>query len=84
MDVLLLKLRSSNIECHIGSRFCGSLGYADDIYILAPSRKATQSVFDIYQQFACEYGVKFNADKTQLLLFNCLSVQFQFQMIYLL
>ena len=71
MDVLLLKLRNSNIGCHIGSRFCGSLGYADDVCIVAPSRKATQSMLDICQQCACEYDVKFNAGKTQLVLFKC-------------
>ena len=71
MDVLLSKLENSKLGCHIGSLFCGSLGYADDVCILAPSHNATQSMLDICQKFALEYDVKFNASKTQLLLFNC-------------
>ena len=58
--------------CHIGSRLCGSFGYADDICIfIAPSRKATPSMLDICQNVASEYYVKCNVSKTQLLLNNC-------------
>ena len=71
IDVLLLQLEISKFGCYIGSRFCGSFGYADDICILAPSRKATQSMLDICQKVASEYDIKFNVSKTQLLLINC-------------
>ena len=71
IDVLLLQLERSKFGCYIGSRFCGSFGYADDICILAPSRKATQSMLDICQKVASEYDIKFNVSKTQLLLINC-------------
>ena len=33
--VLLLQLERSKFGCYIGSRFCGSFGYADDMCIIA-------------------------------------------------
>ena len=71
MDVLLLELKKSKFGCHIGSTFCGSFGYADDVCILAPSHNAIQSMLNVCQNFAAEYDVKCNASKSQLLLFNC-------------
>jgi len=70
MDSLLLKLEKSRFGCHIGSRFCGRSGYADDVCILAPSHNAMQSMLNVCQIFAAEYDVKCNASKSQLLLFN--------------
>ena len=71
MDELLLELKKSSLGCHIGTRFCGSLGYADDVCVMAPSRYAIQRLLDICDSFALKYDVKFNSSKSQLLLFNC-------------
>ena len=40
IDELLVKLRKSGVGCHIGGRFFGAAGYADDIILLAPCRSA--------------------------------------------
>ena len=37
IDKLLVILRTSGIECHIGSAYIGALSYADDITLLCPS-----------------------------------------------
>ena len=35
-DGLLKRLEETGVGCHMGSRFAGSLAYADDITLLAP------------------------------------------------
>merc|ERR1712055_1274891 len=37
MDDLLEKLKNNGIGCHIGHKYVGALGYADDIILLFPS-----------------------------------------------
>jgi len=64
MDVLLLELEKSKFCSHIGSRFCGSFGYADDVCIPTPSHNAIQSMLNVCQIFAAEYDVNFNASKS--------------------
>ena len=36
-DNLLLKLRESDVGCHLGGNFCGAFAYADDLVLLCPS-----------------------------------------------
>ena len=50
--------------------FCGALGYADDISILAPSRNAMKLMFSVCANFGADYDVKFNSSKSQLLVCN--------------
>ena len=68
MDVLLLELE--RFCCHIGSRFCDSFGYADDVCILTPSHNVIQSMLNVCQKLTAEYDVKCNASKSRLLLFK--------------
>lgn len=70
MDELLQRLSRANIGCHIGNKFCGALGYADDVSLLAPSRNAINEMLAICEEFGKDYNVKFNAEKSQLILYN--------------
>ena len=70
MDVLLLKLSKSGVGCHIGNSFVGSLCYADDVTLIAPSRNAMNILLDICQEYAQEYSVKFNSTKSKLVTYN--------------
>ena len=70
MDELLLQLKRSKIGCYIGNMFCGALGYADDISILAPSRNAMKLMLSVCENFGADYDVKFNSSKSQLLVYN--------------
>ena len=36
MDDLIVKIRKSDVGCHVGGVFCGVVGYADVICLLAP------------------------------------------------
>ena len=40
MDDLIKELRRAGVGCHLGGVFCGVVGYADDLLLLAPSRSA--------------------------------------------
>ena len=43
IDVLLCRLKRSGYGCYIGNMFCGALGYADDVIIMAPTVTATNT-----------------------------------------
>ena len=38
MDDLILRLRKAAVGCDMGGVFCGVVGYADDLLLMAPSR----------------------------------------------
>jgi len=70
IDELLIKLRSAQFGCHIGNVFCGALGYADDVILLAPTLFSLRSMLKTCEVFSKEYDVLFNPDKTKLLFFG--------------
>ena len=70
IDVLLCRLRNSGYGCHIGNMFCGALGYADDVILLAPTVTAMNHLLDICTEYGLEYDVLFNPDKTKLIYFD--------------
>ncbi len=70
MDELLHRLKASKVGCYIGDTFYGGLGYADDLYLLAPNRRSTCILLNICESFGKEYCVKFNSTKSLLILFN--------------
>ena len=57
MDVLLLKLSKAGVGCYIGNSFVGSLCYADDVTLIAPSRNTMNILLGICQECAQEYSV---------------------------
>ena len=70
IDILLQRLKASKLGCHIGTAYGGALGYADDVALVAPTLAAVKSMLGICESFAKEYNLKFNASKSQLLLFE--------------
>ncbi len=58
-DELLSGLKQSGYGCKIGHLFCGVLGYADDISILAPSLYALRRMCDICSDYGVEYKFQF-------------------------
>ena len=52
MDDLIKKLRRAGVGCHLGGVFCGVVGYADDLVLLAPSRSAMASMLNICEVYA--------------------------------
>ena len=70
IDELLVRLSMSKSGCHIGSMFCGALGYADDVVLLSPSITGVNELLRICSEFAIEYDVKFNSSKSKMLCFG--------------
>ena len=64
IDELLLRLKQHDFGCHIGKRFVGGLCYADDLTILSASVRGLQKMVGIWEEFANDYSVTFNSDKT--------------------
>jgi len=70
IDELLLSLKKSGHGCFIGSTFCGALGYADDVVLLAPSFSSLKCMLDVCERFANDYNVLFNSSKSKLIICN--------------
>ena len=70
MDELLIRLSNAGVGCYINHFFTGSLCYADDLVLLAPSPSALRSLLQLCEVFAAEHGIFFNAAKTQLICFR--------------
>jgi len=72
LDVLLVRLKKSNLGCHFGSLYMGSLAYADDVVLLCPTLYSLKEMLKICEQFSTEFNIEFNASKTKLIVFgNC-------------
>ena len=76
LDTLLSQLRDAGIGCHIGGKFLGAFGYADDITLLSPSREGLQRMLNICENFAQSHSMQFSTDptpsksKTKYLIFS--------------
>ena len=62
IDDLLSQLRKSGVGCHIGGKFFGAAGYADDIILLAPCRSAMEQMIRICEEFGQKNNLKFSTD----------------------
>jgi len=70
MDDLFALLRHSGFGCHIGQHFAGGVGFADDLKLLAPSKKGLQNLVYICEDYAQEFDITFNGAKSQFLVFR--------------
>ena len=62
MDDLILRLRKAAVGCDIGGVFCGVVGYADDLLLMAPSRSGMETMLRICEQYAAENNLEFSTD----------------------
>lgn len=67
LDTLLVRLKEAGVGCYLGMYFVGALAYADDVVLLSPSASAMRRMLLICDQFAAEYNVVFNVNKTKCL-----------------
>ena len=76
VDKLIQHLRLSGIGCTIGGIFVGIVVYADDIFLLCPSRAGLQSMVNICEKFANKHNLQFstnpdpNKSKTKGMIFT--------------
>ena len=62
IDPLFSRLRKGGCGCTIAGVWCGVVGYADDLILLAPCRQAAQNMLQICEEFAKEYNISFSTD----------------------
>ena len=69
-DELLRRLRETDVGCHVGHMSYAAFGYADDLLLLSPSIHGLEMLVETSESFASEYGVTFNAKKTECICFG--------------
>ena len=70
MDYLLLKLKKNDVGCHVGNQYVGAVSYADDLILLSPSMNGLQMMIDECEEYAKEFSVKYNVEKTLCIKFT--------------
>ena len=69
-DELLRRLRETDVGCHVGHMSYAAFGYADDLLLLSPSIHGLEILVKTSESFPSEYGVTFNAKKTECICFS--------------
>ena len=64
MDVLINRLRRFGLGCCMANNYFGCLLYADDIILLLHSVNTMRSMLAICEQFAFDFDMKFNTQKS--------------------
>ena len=59
---LLDRLQNLGVGCHIGNTYVGTVAWADDFLMTAPTRTAMQMMLDTASTFAKEVGLEFSTD----------------------
>ena len=70
IDLLLIRLSQSGVGSHIGNHFLRSLAYADDITLLALTPSAIRKMLNVCDEFAIEFSITFNVNKTKCMIFR--------------
>ena len=66
---LLQGLESLGIGCFVGQCYYGSIAYADDIILLAPTLHVMRIMFQFCSDYASDNNILFNPNKSQCLKF---------------
>ncbi len=70
IDYMLERLRESGIGCYLSNSYVGGLAFADDVNMLCPTLFGMQLMYNICENYAEEYNIKFNGSKSRVLLFK--------------
>ena len=64
IDELIVLLKNNGFGCHVGTEFIGTLRYANDRTVICASLNALNHMLSICTDFAKQYNIVFNAQKT--------------------
>ncbi|CAK1598235.1 unnamed protein product [Parnassius mnemosyne] len=70
VNQLIERLSSTHVGCHIDDICFNNISYADDMVLLSPSINALRTLLSICETYAEAHGLKYNANKSQLLIFK--------------
>ena len=59
---LFEELRRSNIGCCVGNNYAGVIGYADDLFLMAPSLDRLQKMLVVCERYALSHNLTFSSD----------------------
>ena len=62
LDGLLQQLRQLGVGCHLGGWWYGAACFADDLFLLAPSRTAPVMMLNTCEQYALGHNLQFSTD----------------------
>ena len=62
MDGLLQQLRDLGVGCHLGGWWYGGVCFADDLFLLAPSRTAAAMMLKTCEQYALQHNLQYSTD----------------------
>ena len=63
-------LQASGLGCWIGSEYCGIMGYADDLVLLAASKHDLDRMLAICTECASKLDLLFNPEKSVYMVFG--------------
>ena len=63
-------LRNSGVGCHLIRLFIGCILFADDLALIAPTRKALQKMIALCQEYCDRYCLDFNTKKSKIMIFG--------------
>ena len=69
-EILIDRVLELNIGCHVGDTPACVMMYADDIVLLSPTRSAMQKLLNVCEDYGNEYGLSFNPDKSEAVIFG--------------
>ena len=61
-------MKKKEFDVGFGNYYAGCLAYADDLTILAPSKKGLQLMIQTCEVFAKDFDIRFNGTKSQFLV----------------
>ena len=68
VDKLSVNLNASNVSCTVGNIIVSHLSYADDMVLVAPSKKALQKLLDVCSAYALEFDILYSTDKSYCMI----------------
>ena len=70
IDEIASILRNADVGCHLYGIFLAMILFADDLCLMAPTRKALEKMIHLCEKYCNEYGLAFNALKSKILVFS--------------
>ena len=62
MNDLFILLKKKKFGCWINGEYYGIIGYADDLFLLSPSKSALQKMLQSCESYAKKHNLVFSTD----------------------